>query len=483
MNLNERIGRVLMVAPPDDWLERDHGWLEEFHPAGVILFRRHLPATFEKARQAIASLRTSAGGVLLVAADEEGGFVAQTSQLFPVPPSARALARGGSPQVVRRVFGRYAARLRALGVDLDFAPVCDVNVNPRNPVIGARSFGADPSLVLDYARAVHEGLAGAGVLSCLKHFPGHGDTEVDSHLALPVLPHARARLDAVELVPFKALLAVAPAVMVAHLACPQLGGGDAPATLSPRLVTDLLRHELGYQGVVITDAMEMEGVAGVADAGEAAVQALDAGCDLLLYCFGLERVAAARAALGHALETGRLPAARLEAAAARVAALQRQVAEAPRNAPALPEFTDDARLYAELCRRALRVEDESGWRALWHRRGAGPLELVGRDETLLLELAQRLERRGVECQRKQPEAALAPAAARIVVVAERRPMDEETLSALRRVAAASPAGLANLLTPEVDAPLAGAFPVRMQSADRSAVMLDVVVERWLELGG
>ncbi len=479
MDVDARIGRILMVAPPDDWLQGSRDWFDDFQPAGIILFRRHLPDDLDTARAAVARLRDWAPGrPLLIAADEEGGFVTQTSHLFPVPPSARSLAWAASPAEVRGVYSRYGARLRDLGIDWDFAPVCDVNDNPRNPVIGVRAFGDTPDLVRDYAGAAQAGLEDAGVLSCLKHFPGHGDTDVDSHLALPVLVHGRDRLDHVELVPFRGLLGAAPAVMVAHLACPELGDGDLPATLSARVTTDLLRDELGFRGVAITDAMEMEGVAGVFGQGEAAVRALLAGCDLLLYCFALEGVEEARAGIRAALESGRLSLARLLAAAERVEKLANSRATSPAASRArVPE--DDTRVYRELCRRALRLENAPGWRMLAKRTAGTRLLLLGWNDEVLRQLSQRLAAHGIQSECKTPDAIAGwpSGSPTLVVLAERRPLAAEAVAALQRIAARSPgAGLVNVLTPEVDAPFRDLFPTRLQTADKSDLMLDVVAE-------
>lgn len=488
MDLDAAIGRVLMVAPPDDWRERSSDWFDDLRPAGIILFRRHIPDDFESACAAIARLHDWAaaqGRALLVGADEEGGFVTQTSHLFPVPPSARALAWGASPADVRQSYARYGAWLRALGLNVDFAPVCDVNDNPLNPVIGVRAFGTAPETVRDYASAAAAGLRDAGLVWCLKHFPGHGDTDRDSHLTLPVLAHSRERLERVELVPFRALVGTAPLVMVAHLACPELGEPGVPATLSAAVASDLLRRDLGFEGVAITDAMEMEGVAGVFGTGEAAVRALAAGCDLLLYCFGLDGVREARAGLRAALDCGRLQEARLEEAAARVARLAARVSppRAPGSLGAGPAGNDDAHWYHALCRKALRVENEAGWRSFWRTQAAGaPLHLVGWNDDVLAAIAQRLRVRGVAAACARPEASMAAAdAAILVILAERRPLAADAVACLRRIAGArGPVALANVLTPEVDAPVAEMFAVRLQSADRSAAMLDVIVDGWID---
>jgi beta-N-acetylhexosaminidase len=490
MSLDARIGRVLMVAPPPDWRRGSLTWLESLQPAGVILFRRHLPDDPDDARAAIARLQawtSERGETLLVAMDEEGGFVTQANHLVPAPPSARALAWGAQPHTVADVYQRYGRRLRALGMNLDFAPVCDINNNPRNPVIGVRSFGSEPEHVVAYAAAAQKGLDAAGVLSCLKHFPGHGDTDVDSHLARPALPHERARLDAIELRPFRELLGNSPSVMVAHLACPRLGDADLPATLSPRVATTLLRDELGFEGVAVTDAMEMQGVAAEYAPGEAAARALQAGCDLLLHCSELDLAEKAREGLRQALESGDVAAARLEEATSRVDRLRAlAVARADQLQAVHPlgEPEQDRRLYAQICRAALRIDNKPAWQMFSRTlRSEGAVHLVGWDDELLGALRQRLQAHDAVVRVTSPEAALeVEPAATVFVMAERRPLDDGSVRRLHHLAQRQPSTLlANLLTPEVDAPVESLFAARMRSADRSDTMLDAVVERWLEM--
>ena len=479
-----RIGRVLMVAPPDGWT-RSTAWLDDLQPAGVILFKRNLPDDAEEARAGIARMQAWAsarGDTLLIAMDEEGGFVTQTSAYWPTPPSARALAWAGGPDTTRAVYARYGARLRHFGVNVDFAPVCDVNNNPRNPVIGARSFGADPESVGAYARAVHEGLTHAGVLSCAKHFPGHGDTDLDSHLALPVIAHARQRFDDVELPPFRALLDDVPLVMVAHVACPQIGDAELPATLSPRIATDLLRIELGFGGVAVTDAMDMEGVSGHFGWEEAAVRAMLAGCDLLLYCFDLDRPERARSGLVDAVRSGRLPQSRLAQAAERVDRLRALAAargDAPGAGEALPAFAEDAAFYRDVCAGAIRVGAGDPWAAIANAARAGTrVTLAGWHADALSALASRLRKHGVSPHSCAPDAVSDPGAL-VVVLAERKPLTPQAIQTLAQIARAYPhAVLANLGTPEVDAPVAQWFDARLQTADWSACMLDVLAQRW-----
>jgi beta-N-acetylhexosaminidase len=234
----------------------------------------------------------------------------------------RRLAELGDPELCRsagRVLGR---QLRALGVSIDFAPVLDVDSNPENPVIGDRAFGPDPAAVIRFALPFAEGLHEAGVASCGKHFPGHGDTDLDSHLALPRVVHARNRLDAVELAPFRAAIRALPAMMTAHVIYDALDPG-VPATLSHRIVTGLLKEELGYGGVVISDDLEMRAVSerfGVVDAG---VRAIEAGCDALLVCSDVAAMLRLRDALGRRAEADRAFADRLADAAKRTRALRR----------------------------------------------------------------------------------------------------------------------------------------------------------------
>ena len=490
MARDPHVGRVLMVSPPDDWAHGATDWLDALQPAGVILFRRHLPDDIEATRAAIARLRAWAalhGDTLLIAMDEEGGFVSQISHLVPTPPSARALARATDPDSVRDTFARYGRRMRDLGVNLDFAPVCDVSSNPRNPVIGVRSFGNDAELVSMYARAVHEGLASVGVLSCLKHFPGHGDTDVDSHLARPVIAHERARLDAVELVPFRDLVHAAPTVMVAHVECPGLDGAagrGTPATLSSRILNGLLRGELGFEGVIVSDALEMQGLSNEFGPGDAAALALGAGCDLLLRCDSVENAMASARGIEAALASGKLTQSRLAAAAARVDRLRALAAagsDRPELAAPLADASREQQTYRLICRAAVQWSGESRWAAVaTEARGGRALRLAGWNADVLDRFATRLDAHGVQCETCVLGAAAVPEAVDLLVLAERRPLSDAALALAAELADRSPHMLlANLLTPEVDEPIAPRFAARLRSFDHSDLMLDTVVDTWL----
>lgn len=491
MSLDAQIGRVLMMAPPDGWLRGDTRWLDDLQPAGIILFRRNLPDDAEEARAGIARLQAWAcerGDTLLIAMDEEGGFVTQSSDYIPTPPSARALARAAGPDATRQVFQHYGARLRALGVNLDFAPVCDVNNNPLNPVIGVRSFAHSVADVTAHATAVHKGLRAAGVLSCAKHFPGHGDTAVDSHLSLPIVQHDRNRFDAIELVPFRELLREVPMVMIAHLACPKIGDGNLPATLSHSIATGLLRDELGFRGTTVTDSMEMEGVAKAFGFGDSAVRALNAGCDLLLYSWEMEAPLAAREGIRKAIETGELTPERLQEASGRVdhlCALAVALGDAPEAARPLPAFAEDLLLYRSLCRRSLQVTNPESWEELAYDLKRGEmLTLVGWNDDVLHGLRDRLRERQVpvETVALADAAKLAPRYP-LVLLAERRPLATEVLQQLRAFREQHKnARLANMLTPEIDIAVRDEFAAYVQTADSSACMLEVFVEWLLQEG-
>lgn len=294
---------------------------------GVILFKRNLEGTLLDVARRVAGIVGEFRGAVapLVSVDQEGGRVARlrTAPMLTLPPM-RALAAREDVALIRRVARALGSQLRALGFTMDYAPVLDVDTNPANPVIGDRAFGADADTVIARALPFADGLHDAGVLSCAKHFPGHGDTDLDSHLALPRLRHDRARLDAVELAPFRACRGRIPALMTAHVIFDALAPG-VPATLSRAVVTDVLRGELRYDGAVFSDDLEMKAVADHFPTAEAAVGAIEAGCDLLLVCSDVDRALAAHEALVHLAERDPRFAARLAEAAQRSRALRGRV--------------------------------------------------------------------------------------------------------------------------------------------------------------
>ncbi|MDQ3418640.1 MAG: glycoside hydrolase family 3 protein [Acidobacteriota bacterium] len=253
---------------------------------------------------------------LLNTADFEAGvgFRIAGATSFPRLMAFGAARDEGLAEEAGRITGEEA---RALGVHVNFAPVVDVNNNPRNPVINTRSYGEDPAMVGRLASAYIRGMQGAGVAATLKHFPGHGDTDVDSHLGLPIIKHPRARLDQIELVPFRAGVAAgADAVMTAHIELPELDPAPkTPTTLSAPIIQGLLRKDLGFDGLIYTDSMGMAGVAAIYTPGEAAVRAVKAGNDVILHS---PDDAAAFDAVVAAVKAGEIPAAQLNASVQRI---------------------------------------------------------------------------------------------------------------------------------------------------------------------
>ncbi len=267
-------------------------------------------------------LQTAADVPLLIAADVERGVSMRVRRGGVPLPSAMALAATGSLDAARFAGEVTARESRALGIHWAFAPVADVNNNPDNLIINIRSFGDDPEAVGRLVAAFVEGARTGGLLTTVKHFPGHGDTAVDSHLQLASIPGDRGRLEKVELLPFRrAIEAGADAVMLGHIASPALDPSGAPASLSKPVVTDLLRGEMGFRGLVVTDAMEMKGVR-AAWTGEAAVRALAAGADMVLLPPDPE---VAVAAIARAVREGQLPHSRLDDAVLRVLTLKDKV--------------------------------------------------------------------------------------------------------------------------------------------------------------
>jgi beta-N-acetylhexosaminidase len=293
-----------------DWVRRRLG--EGL--GGIVLYAWNVESR-EQLRTLAAELREVRPDVL-VAIDEEGGDVtrleAATGSSYP---GNAALGIVDDVELTERVASSLAAELADVGVDLDLAPVADVNTNPGNPVIGIRAFGADGELVARHVAAFVRGLQRGGVAACAKHFPGHGDTSEDSHLALPVVES----LEEAALLPFRAAIeAGALSLMTAHIVVRSLG--DTPATMSRAVLHDLLRGDLGYEGMVVTDALEMKAISATVGVEEGAVRAIAAGADALCLGHDLfdEPVVAVRDALVDAVRSGRLDEERLVEAAGRV---------------------------------------------------------------------------------------------------------------------------------------------------------------------
>ncbi|MFW6136167.1 MAG: beta-N-acetylhexosaminidase [Chloroflexota bacterium] len=290
MTLEQKVGQLFVVwfegAEYSDALDR---MIRELNVGGIVLFGPNVGSAEEvttliNAAQATAA-QAGAGIPLIVATDHEGGSVNRFADGLTRFPSSMAVAATGSLENARAQAGVMAEELTALGINMNLAPVVDVNTNPDNPVIGVRSFGSDPHTVADFGAVMIEELQQHGLVATAKHFPGHGDTAVDSHDALPVLPHDRQRLDEVELVPFRAAIdAGVDAVMTAHVALSAVDPtSDLPATLSSVVLTDLLRGELGFDGLVATDSLGMRALDETVGLADASAMAFQAGADLLMF--------------------------------------------------------------------------------------------------------------------------------------------------------------------------------------------------------
>ncbi|MBV9440585.1 MAG: beta-N-acetylhexosaminidase [Candidatus Eremiobacteraeota bacterium] len=323
--------------------------LRAFAPGGVILFARNVGAPAQL-RALTGALRALASPPPLVAIDQEGGRVARIRDGVAPLPSAMAVGAAGDTALAERLGTLLGRDLARLGISCDFAPVADLALDAANTVIGTRAYGSDPERTAAFAIAFARGLERGGVAAALKHFPGHGATAVDSHVALPRVAAGAAMLRARDLVPFARAIAAraASVVMTAHIVVEAFD--REPATLSRAVLSGLLREELGFDGVIATDCMEMDAIARGIGTVRGAVEALAAGADLVLISHRLELARDAAAAIADAVRSGTLPSARLAEAARRVGALRARLATAQ---PYDGAVDDDAPL--EAARRAVTV--------------------------------------------------------------------------------------------------------------------------------
>lgn len=305
--------------------------LQDRGVAGAILFSRNVESP-EQFASLTGSLKERANRPFLVSIDQEGGRVMRLRGPFTSIPPMRALGRAADPDLAREIGAILGRELRSVNVDLDFAPVLDVDTNPLNPVIGDRSFGASPREVGKLGAALIQGLQGAGVAACGKHFPGHGDTSQDSHLDLPRLPHTLERLETIELPPFQAAIdARVASIMTAHVIFEPFDS-HYPATMSRPTLDGILRDRMGFEGVVISDDLEMKAIADHFGLEEAVVRGILAGVDLFLVCHTPELQHRAIDYLVDAVRRGDVPRSRLEQAHARVQSLMSRYVKPPQQA-------------------------------------------------------------------------------------------------------------------------------------------------------
>ena len=294
MTLEEKVGQLFICDPGmlcGAWETSEANQIllsniKKYHPAGFVFFKPNIK-TPEQTKHFIGDLQAASKIKLLISVDEEGGLVSRIgsnpNMRFKKQPAMSDIGKTGDPAKAYTAGAELGSGLRSLGFTLNFAPVADVNTNPGNPVIGTRSFGPDPASVANFVAQAVKGLQDNNISAVLKHFPGHGDSVTDSHTGAVSLQHDLERLNAVEFVPFIAGIAAgADAVMIGHISLPNVTGGLTPATISGKIVTDILRGDLGYNGLVITDSLSMDAVSMYYELPDYCVKSILAGCDLLL---------------------------------------------------------------------------------------------------------------------------------------------------------------------------------------------------------
>ncbi|MBQ7502607.1 beta-N-acetylhexosaminidase [bacterium] len=330
MSLEDKAARLIMIDVPGTVLSgesREH--LRKYAWNGVILFAKNVQDR-PQTEAFIESLHKNAKAEMFIAIDQEGGLVDRFR--FPemsLSPGAMALGHTDDPKAVYEAHRIMGQELKDLGVHIDFAPCIDINNNPDNPIIGVRSFAETSDKVALMGVQALKGLREGGVIPTVKHFPGHGNTDRDSHLALPCINSSREELEKTELVPFKAAVeAEAEAIMTAHIVFPALDP-QLPATLSKAILTDLLRRDLGYKGVIVTDSLSMQAIADRWGFAEASVLSIEAGADLILALGSFERQKEALQGIVEAVRTGRLSEARLDESLARLAKWGGKLANRP----------------------------------------------------------------------------------------------------------------------------------------------------------
>lgn len=330
MSLEEKVGQMFIVGFEQSGIERTElnsqvkSLIRDYHVGGVILFERNIESPEQVGYLTNLlqrySLSISLGIPLVISIDQEGGPVTRFKEGVTKFPGNMALGASRDPSLAYAAAQITGKELRAMGINMNMAPVLDVNNNPANPVIGIRSFAEDPELTAAFAVSTIQGYRAGHVLSVGKHFPGHGDTSVDSHVDLPMVPHERKRLDGVELVPFRAAIAEGiDVIMTAHVTFPAIDPTPGlPATLSKPVLTGLLRQELGYTGVIMTDDMEMGAIADHFGTEEAAIRAVDAGADMILisHTFSVQRKSIE--AVIEAVKSGDLSEARIDQSVRRI---------------------------------------------------------------------------------------------------------------------------------------------------------------------
>ncbi|OCT13992.1 hypothetical protein A8709_00165 [Paenibacillus pectinilyticus] len=321
MTLDEKLGQMIFAGIDDYTMnEQARQLLVTYHVGGIILYKPNVKDT--KQLVGLVNELKTANSVnklpLWIGVDEEGGRVTRLPDEITKTPTSQTVGKSGKTEVAHNIGQLLGKELNAYGLNMDFAPDLDINSNPKNPVIGDRSFGANASLVSSFGIPMMNGIQEMKVAPVVKHFPGHGDTSVDSHIGLPIVQNDLARLRKIELVPFAdAIKHQADAIMVAHILLPKIDT-KYPASMSKAIMTDLLRKEMGFQGLIMTDDMTMGAIAENYEMAEAAVKSVLAGSNVVMVGHDPNKAIAVLAALRTAVQSGRIPMATIDQSVAQV---------------------------------------------------------------------------------------------------------------------------------------------------------------------
>ncbi len=348
MTLEEKVGQLVIVGV-DGYENDEHSkqLMEKYHAGGFILFKKNIQDSAQLLTLLNSLKETNAAlnkVPMFLSVDEEGGRVSRLPDEFKKFPSNKVIGQKNDSSLSYQIGNILGRELSSFGFNMDFAPVLDINSNPKNPVIGDRSFGTTAGLVSRLGIETMKGIRAENVISVVKHFPGHGDTSVDSHVGLPRVNHDLKRLESFELVPFKAAIENSvDAIMIAHILLPKLDP-ENPASFSKAVITDLLRTDMNFNGIVITDDFTMGAIEKNYDMGGAAVKSIQAGADIVLVCHGFDKQETVIKALLAAAQTGQISAGRLDESVYRVLELKQRYSLG--NAPAGP--VDPQKINAEI---------------------------------------------------------------------------------------------------------------------------------------
>jgi beta-N-acetylhexosaminidase len=384
LTLEQKIGQRLVAGFPGPELNEEFKTLIRTHKIGNIILFSHNVANKRQLAGLCQELRALVREVTsyepFITIDQEGGMVTRLSDDATNMPGAMAVAATADPGNAYTAGRITASELRALGIDFDLAPVMDVNSNPQNPVIGVRSYADDPATVARFALKMMQGLLDGGVLSAAKHFPGHGDTNLDSHLSLPVVDKSLSELERVELVPFKAAIdAGIPAIMTSHILFPQLERKNLPATMSRTIITGLLKERLGFGGLVISDCMEMAAIKQFYGTVEGTITAFTAGVDLVFISHTNSLAAQAATAIRQAVNEGRIPMEEMDASVEKILRFKQTVAQPARDHASMAMDLDSVGCEAHK-QLAARMREDS---ITVHRMPATGLPKLGSDPWFL----------------------------------------------------------------------------------------------------